>query len=1101
MDPPAGPPSQAQSAVVAKEIRFSVVMYGGVSLAIYMNGVTQELLHMVRSTARTSWGEEQGTQFRFLDPQNPLANGTNCLKSTEQIYRKLAYELNEPELDDVRFIIDVISGTSAGGINGIFLAKALTDDSLSLDVLQSLWINEGALENLLNDRKTLKSTKLPVSGQPKSLLCSDRMYIKLLEALGTMKAETAPHGQPLSQEIDLFATTTDINGRVIPLRLADMLVWERKYKEDFHFRFSQRYSDFGEENNPFLAFVARCTSSFPFAFEPMQLLKLKDLRLTAAWPGGAVVTDALLQQWQAKFFDHTEQIFTGEDLTRPFGDGGYLNNAPFSYVVNMLGRHSSTFPTERKLLYVEPSPKHPEQEAVDDRGASKDKTSLPSALANSYDALIKLPGYQPIHDDLQRIIERNRLVRKVAELSSVVTANIYQPKRERGALNPEAQPKSGTGLNITDLNPTSVGDFSYLVLRVYSTTDEVSKVMGEWLHFTKSSSFYYGLRCIVRAWREANYEGILDKRAAGDELVEKYREFLRAFDIDYEKRKYRFVRQQINTFYCLDEPARAKLKSGFNIALSEQDGGRDKKDFQQALIQLKKPFDEASRIIGDATRRVRPGSQSERNDTTGQRLAETFQQLRDEAEQFKNENRAAMLEQGAVDATVATGAGKSVIEFVLGIQKQDERRKTAPVPADVDESYFQRAVTVLRDSKLNSAIEQAAVSLSEIIQRAIQQSENLVVQRLREIGSTLPKTLGAEAAMEITQFFSSRFELFDAAIFPLVYDTGVGTPEPISIVRVSPDDATQIFDHPGSQKLAGATLTHFGAFLDRSFRTNDILWGRLDGAERIIRSLLSTSQLTAKQRRQRGEELINESQLIIIREFLEEREDDLAVVIYEIAKSLEQSLPGSGAQAKMIRDCVTATLAALPQQSFKEAIEGFLTPEKIIELLKQEPTEREPDRRTTLESITRAIHIFGGMLEGLGDETKAAGGFLIRVSTALWWLVEAAVPNGLSGHFLRKFFAMVFWFEILMIVGGTIFNEAVQSVGLKLLAVTTLLWLIKDGFERFLLYGKSDKRGPRVTIMLAILFALIFVSLLVITPRGLNLWLQQEWRNLSAAIK
>ena len=130
MDSPAAA-AQNKSAVVAKEIRFSVVMYGGVSLAIYMNGVTQELLHMVRSTARTSWDNAQGTQFRFLDPTDPNANASNSLKSTESIYRKLAFELNDPEVDDVRFIIDVISGTSAGGINGIFLAKALTDDSLS----------------------------------------------------------------------------------------------------------------------------------------------------------------------------------------------------------------------------------------------------------------------------------------------------------------------------------------------------------------------------------------------------------------------------------------------------------------------------------------------------------------------------------------------------------------------------------------------------------------------------------------------------------------------------------------------------------------------------------------------------------------------------------------------------------------------------------------------------------------------------------------------------------------------------------------------------------------------------------------------------------
>jgi hypothetical protein len=35
---------------VRKEIRFAVVMYGGVSLAIYINGVAQEPLHMVRAS-------------------------------------------------------------------------------------------------------------------------------------------------------------------------------------------------------------------------------------------------------------------------------------------------------------------------------------------------------------------------------------------------------------------------------------------------------------------------------------------------------------------------------------------------------------------------------------------------------------------------------------------------------------------------------------------------------------------------------------------------------------------------------------------------------------------------------------------------------------------------------------------------------------------------------------------------------------------------------------------------------------------------------------------------------------------------------------------
>ncbi len=40
-----------QQAEYTQEVRFAVVMYGGVSLAIYINGIAQELLRMVRSTS------------------------------------------------------------------------------------------------------------------------------------------------------------------------------------------------------------------------------------------------------------------------------------------------------------------------------------------------------------------------------------------------------------------------------------------------------------------------------------------------------------------------------------------------------------------------------------------------------------------------------------------------------------------------------------------------------------------------------------------------------------------------------------------------------------------------------------------------------------------------------------------------------------------------------------------------------------------------------------------------------------------------------------------------------------------------------------------
>jgi patatin-related protein len=1090
--------TSAKSAVVAKEIRVSVVMYGGVSLAIYMNGVTQELLHMVRSTARTSWHNEPGTQFRFVEAQDPKANGVNLLKSTEAIYRKLAYELNDPDVDDVRFIIDVISGTSAGGINGIFLAKALTDDSLNFDALQSLWINEGAIENLLNDDRTRSGAKLPTQGDPKSLLCSDRMYMKLLEALRTMRTDNGAVGQPLCRQIDLFATTTDINGRVIPLRLADMLVWERRYKQDFHFRYSDQHrNDFEDANNPFLAFMARCTSSFPFAFEPMQLSKIKELQRTEAWPTGVNVDDGLLQQWQDDFFDNTEQAFTGSDLTRPFGDGGYLNNKPFSYVVSMLGRHSSEFPTERKLIYVEPSPEHPERDV-----AASDKARVPGPIMNSFDALIKLPGFQPIHDDLQRVIERNRQVRKVAELSSAVTANIYVPKKDR---NPKAAAQEADvtiGPKVPLINPSCVGDFSYMVLRVYAVTDELANVMAEWFKFTKSSSFYYGLRCIVRAWRQANFEVDGENRISGNLLADKYREYLSSYDLNYEKRKYRFIREQINTFYIYDEPARSRLKTGFKIVLNDAGAETSKKDFQQALILLKGPFDAAYGTIGDAIRNLRPQKKPAQTDRSAQ-LTAAFEILKKAAQEFQDWNKAETLERGlARDPTgpiaskninteiVGGSIGKTMIEFVLGIQKQ-KKCATAPMPAEFDESYIARAQTVFRDPAIGVAVHQFAVELSKIIALAASEGDRMVRQQLDDIKRNLPQTPGAEAAFEIVEFFYSRFEMFDAAIFPMIYDTGIGTPELIGIVRVSPDDATQIFNRPGSQKLAGTALGHFGAFLDRSFRTNDILWGRLDGAERIIRSLLSSSQLSVQRRELRENQLIDEAQAIIIGEYLEARQQELAAVVHEVAKSLMPSVSDASQQAAAVRECVSSTLDALPQQRFRKAVEGFLTVDRIRQYLSEEPPTREPDRRNTLESLTRTIRVVGGILKGLGDETKAAGGFLLRVSTALWWLVEAAAPRGLTGHFFRKFFAMLAWFAIVMVVAGTLLKHAVQTVGFELLGLTALLWLVKDVFARFLLYGSDRRKGPRLTGLVAILIALLFMSLVALIRHCLNPWLER----------
>jgi hypothetical protein len=307
-------------------------------------------------------------------------------------------------------------------------------------------------------------------------------------------------------------------------------------------------------------------------------------------------------------------------------------------------------------------------------------------------------------------------------------------------------------------------------------------------------------------------------------------------------------------------------------------------------------------------------------------------------------------------------------------------------------------------------------------------------------------------------------------------------------VRVSPDDA-KFLSTEGSDKLAGNSLGHFGAFLDRSFRTNDILWGRLDGAERIVRSLISPEQ------KAQGDPLIAEMQSRIIEEFLEERQSDLGQVILDVANSLKDSTVANGdtgMKAKEIRRSVEETVAKEPTQLYKDAILGYLSVDKIKEYLQAGVTSREPDRRRTLESMPRTIHIVGGMLEGLSKETKAAGGFLIRVATALWWLVEAAVPSGLQGHFFRKFFAMAFWLEIVMVIGGTVFSQPVQAVGLKLLAFTVLLWLVKDAFYRYLMWGRKELR---VTVALVVFLVAVLAAVMVITPEKITESLKLQWHH------
>jgi hypothetical protein len=72
----------------------------------------------------------------------------------------------------------------------------------------------------------------------------------------------------------------------------------------------------------------------------------------------------------------------------------------------------------------------------------------------------------------------------------------------------------------------------------------------------------------------------------------------------------------------------------------------------------------------------------------------------------------------------------------------------------------------------------------------------------------------------------------------------VGTEQAIELVLVSADTPNAFDDRAAATaKLAGLQVAHFGSFYKRSWRANDWLWGRLDGAERAARALLDPRRI------------------------------------------------------------------------------------------------------------------------------------------------------------------------------------------------------------------------------------------------------------------
>lgn len=113
-----------------KELRLALICYGGISLAVYMHGITKEVWKLTKASRA------------FLD-------GDKGLAPSEQVYADLLALVESRSAVRLRVLTDIIAGASAGGVNGIFLAKAIASGQ-SLEPLTQLWLEKADVDQLLD---------------------------------------------------------------------------------------------------------------------------------------------------------------------------------------------------------------------------------------------------------------------------------------------------------------------------------------------------------------------------------------------------------------------------------------------------------------------------------------------------------------------------------------------------------------------------------------------------------------------------------------------------------------------------------------------------------------------------------------------------------------------------------------------------------------------------------------------------------------------------------------------------------------------------------------------------------------------------------------
>jgi len=782
-----------------KELRFALVCYGGVSLAVYMHGVTKEILKLVRASRDYhTFTNRRQSELTHDD----VAQQRDERPDTEKAYFELLRVIGQTL--DLRIVVDVIAGASAGGINGVILARALAHD-LSIDPLRDFWLKHSDVADLMPPHikagpwakwyfrpfvwMFLYRFREDLGGnaelkQKLSMFLRSRWFRPPFDGYNLTKVlydGFSRMGDPTSAgsslvpgglQLDLFVTVTDFHGYVTDTPIHDPpVIQDREHRQML--RFSYRHWPMGYENSSFdreslpgLVFAARATSSFPGAFPPMRFAEIDKLiaERRLSW---RTRVDFLYRNFRPYL------IANVNPSEASFIDGSVLNNKPFAKAIEAIRGRPAYRHVDRRLLYIDPHP----------QGAKTRSMRVPGFFSTLKGALSDIPRNEPIHDDLAWVNTYNAEVRR---LQMVVDSARSHIRAMADAVAGPALDSALTGeqighyrelANNSTRTETGFAYEGYLRLKLTAVIEDVAGLVGQICGYDKDTAESGRIAAVIQKWAE-----LTGVSPTADELrrplnpsqsLPTWIKFLLRFDVRYRQRRVRFVVRAVNHLYT------------------------------------RLSHDELEGLTSERLDRVKAG------------LYDALALLQPMTARAAGSGEASSLNRATLEAV------KSVVRDIV------QTTVNEPTLASDPEAVARRFTT-----PINQALELLGDDLA--LETDNTRTDALLVALVNGVGDVAP--LPTPARRELIEHYIG-FSVWDVLTFSITNWRDLDEFDEIRVDRLSPDDAQTLRKGGADATLKGIQFHHFGAFFSMAYRQNDYLWGRLHAADRLIDIVLDAARI------------------------------------------------------------------------------------------------------------------------------------------------------------------------------------------------------------------------------------------------------------------